>query len=343
MSALAPEQRGRLVGAKLAALVAAHSGERPDPVTFPGGAAAVVGTGAWVLLDADPEASRGVALAWAQRHAATRLDVVADTGTGVLARQAGAFALPIAVWSTDGTRLVPTTADPPPPVIEPAVAELAAAAVLVDAGATVVVEHGVVRGEVLGLEVARVVTVDGDVVVQPGVGRNDREGHAMVAGTAAADTDVVGATLERVVAEVRRHRTGPTPDSHPLGRMARGRWLGHLLTVRPELVGAARLERVEPTVARHTVADGAAFAAGELADGTPVVVGCAGGIDLGLVPEAADVRLAVGNRVGAEPQLVFAAAGRDLHPVVRRMADALVQPAEVVALPDDWHLRTPTS
>ncbi len=341
MSALAPEQRSRLVGAKLAAIVATHSGARPDPVTFPGAAAALVDDGAWVLLDDDPAASLGVALAWAQRHTATRLDVVADTGTGVLARQAGAFSLPNAVWSTDGARLVPAIPDPPPPVVEPAAAELAAAAVLVDAGATVVVEHGVVRAEVLGLEVARVVTVDGEVVVQPGVGRNDREGHAMVAGTAAGDAGVVRATLERVVDEVRRHRAGPTPDGHPLGRMARGRWLRHLLTRRPELVGAARLESVEPTVVRHTVADGAAFAAGELADGTPVVVACAGGIDLGLVPEAADVRLAVGAREGSEPQLVLAAAGRDLHPVVRRMADALVEPAEVVALPDDWHVRTP--
>lgn len=343
MSALAPEQRSRLVGAKLAALVAAHTGQRPSPVTFPDGAAALAGTEAWVLLDQDPPGALGVALAWAQRHDATRLNVVADSGTGVLARQAGAFSLDMRVWSTDGPRLVPAVADPPPLRLEPSVAELAAGTTLVDAGATVVVEHGVVRAEVLGLEVARVAIVDDVVVVQPGVGRNDRDGHAMVGGAAAADADVVGATLQRVVAEVRRHRHGPVADRHPLGRMARGRWLRHLLTVHPGLVGAARLEAVEPTVARHTVADGAAFAAGERADGTPVVVGCAGGIDLGLVPEAADVRLTVAHWEGTEPQLVLAAAGRDLHPVVRRMADALVEPAEVVTLPDDWHVRTPSS
>ena len=343
MSALAPEQRSRLVGAKLAALVAGHTGSRPDPVTFPSGAATLVDADAWVLLDDNPAGSLGVALAWAQRHDASHLHVVAGAGTGVLARQAGAFSLETTVWATDAARLVPAVADPPPPLLEPGVAELAAAAILVDAGATVVVEHGVVRAEVLGLEVARVVTVDGVVVVQPGVGRNDRDGHAMVAGAAAGDADVVGATLERVVAEVRRHRNGPVADRHPLGRMARGRWLRHLLTIHPDLVGASRLEAVEPTVVRQTVADGAAFAAGELADGTPVVVGCAGGIDLGLVPEAADVRLSVAHREGTEPRLVLAAAGRDLHPVVRRMADALVEPAEVVSLPDDWHVRTPGS
>lgn len=340
MSALAPEQRGRLVGAKLTALIAGHTGARAEPVTFPGGAAALVDDVAWVFLDDQPAASLGVALAWAQARDAERVAIVADAGTGTLARQASTFALPVYVWATDGQRLVPAAADPSPPVADVAADELAAAAVLVDAGATVVVEHGVVRGEVLGLEVGRVVRGNGDVVIQPGVGRNDREGHAMVAGSHAADAEVVAATVARVVAEVSRHRTGDTADRHPLGRMARGRWLRHLLTAEPELVGAARLEAVEGTLARPSVADGAAFAVGELADGSPVVVGCAGGIDLAVVPEAADVRLGVAERTGMQPRLLIAAAGRHLHPAVRRMADALVEPAGVVALPDDWFVRT---
>lgn len=343
MSALAPEQRSRLVAAKCAALVGGHTGVRPEPVSFPGGAAALVDGQAWVLLDEQPAASLGVALAWAQRHAASGVGVLAEAGTGVLARQATAFSLPVTVWAIDGQRLTPATPDPAPAVIEPSAAELAAAASLADAGATVVIEHGVVRGEVAGLEVARVVTVDGEVLVQPGVGRNDRDGHAMVAGELASDPAVVGATVARVVAEVARHRKGVDADRHPLGRMARGRWLRHLLTLEPGLVGAVRLEAVEPTVARQTVADGAAFAAGELADGSPVVVGCAGGIDLGLVPEAADVRLCLAARIGILPRLLLVAAARDLHPVVRRMADALADPAGLVELPDDWHRRTPAA
>lgn len=341
MSALAPEQRSRLLVAKLAALAAPHTPAPLEPVALPGAAAALVADVAWVLLDDRPEASLGVAVAWAQRAGAAGVEVVADAGTGVLARQATAFTLPIGVWAAEAGQLVRAVADPPPGVVEPVAAELALAPVLAEAGAEVVVEHGVVRAEVRGLEVARVVTVGGTVVVQPGVGRNDRDAHAVVAGADAADATAMGATLARVVAEVGRHRRGPAADRHPLGRLARGRWLRHLLTVEPDLVGAARLAPVDPTVARLGVADGAAFAVGELPDGSPVVVGCAGGIDLALVPEAADVRLAVGARHTEPPRLVLAAAGRDLHPVVRRMADALVTPAELVALPDDWHLHLP--
>lgn len=341
MSALAAEQRGRLVGAKLAALVAHRTGERPEPVVLPGAAAALGAGSAWVLLDEQPETSLGVALAWAQRHEAPQLDVVVDTGEGTLARQATAFTFPTRVWRVEGHDLVAASPAPTPLRVEPSAAELAAAAVLVEAGADIIIEHGVVRGEIAGLEIARVVTVDGVATVQPGVGRNDREGHRFVAGTGTTDPASLRAIIDRVIAEVARHRQGDAADRHPLGRMARGRWLRRVVTADPALVGAARLEPAEPTVERHTVADGAAFASGELADGTPVVVGCAGGIDLGLVPEAADVRLGVAEGVGAVPQLVLAAAARDLHPVVRRMADAVAGPVEIVALPDDWHRRPP--
>ena len=56
------------------------------------------------------------------------------------------------------------------------------------------------------------------------------------------------------------------------------------------------------------------------------------GIDLGLVPMAADLRLA--HAPGA--RLVLVVPERDAHPVTRRLAAALVEPAEVVALPGDW-------
>ena len=115
-----------------------------------------------------------------------------------------------------------------------------------------------------------------------------------------------------------------------------------MLTADPSLVGASWLEPAEPTVPRQSVADGPGFAVGASADGTPMVVGCAGGIDLSLVPAAADLRLAVAARSADTPRLVIAGAAGHLHPAVLRLAEALVDPAEVVALPDDWHLGAPT-
>ena len=64
------------------------------------------------------------------------------------------------------------------------------------------VEHGVVTGEIVGLEIARIeLSDDGDARLEVGVGRHDREAFAMIHGdlpTAAA--------LAAVVDEVRSHR-----------------------------------------------------------------------------------------------------------------------------------------
>jgi hypothetical protein len=51
-----------------------------------------------------------------------------------------------------------------------------------------------------------------------------------------------------------------------------------------------------------------------------------------LVPLATDARLADGRN----PRLVLAVPEGDDHPVTRRLAAALVEPAEVVTVPADW-------
>ncbi len=60
----------------------------------------------------------------------------------------------------------------------------------------------------------------------------------------------------------------------------------------------------------------------------PLVVVCSVGIDLDLVPFAADARLAV----DPDAALVLALHERDVHPVTQRMVDRLVDPAEIVAV-----------
>jgi hypothetical protein len=56
------------------------------------------------------------------------------------------------------------------------------------------------------------------------------------------------------------------------------------------------------------------------------------GIDLDLVPAAADARAADPRH----PALVIAVPARDDHPVTRALAAALTLPATVVTVPDDW-------
>src|SRR5438093_1278 len=81
------------------------------------------------------------------------LHVLVDQGAGVLARRAAAFDRPPTIWTIDGSSLHPAEPAPflPEPPLDPLVAPLAD--VILTAGAEPVVEHGVLRGEVLGLEV----------------------------------------------------------------------------------------------------------------------------------------------------------------------------------------------
>ncbi len=66
--------------------------------------------------------------------------------------------------------------------------------------------------------------------------------------------------------------------------------------------------------------------------GRAIVVVTSTGIDLDLVPTAADLRSAH----APSARLVLVMPERDAHPVTRALASALVDPAEVVALPGDW-------
>ncbi len=280
-----------------------------------------------MLIEDDPARGLGRALAWASRQDGfDALHVLVARDAGVLARRAALFAVAPTVWSVDGRTLVPADAEPPaaPPAVDDRA--LALAPVLEEAGATVVVEHGVVSGEVLGLEVARVVVGADGARVEVGVGRHDREAFAMLHGDLPA-----GAAVRRVVATVRRQRRAGC--EHPLRRLAAERWLRDLVVAEPARASASRLEPVPGTVARAGVKDQApAFAAGADERGGPVVVACSVGIDLDLVPAAADARLA------HEPaaRLVLVLPERDAHPVTRALAAALARPADVVTVPDGW-------
>ncbi len=191
------------------------------------------------------------------------------------------------------------------------------------------VDHGEISGEVLGLEVARV------VVGARRLGRASRS--ASVAMTArrspccTAERDPADA-LESVIATVGAQRR-PGAPAHPLNRLAAERWLRSRLVAEPALVGARELVAVEGALPRVSVKESSpAAAVGVDADGAPVVVVASTGIDLDLVPAAADARVAH----APDARLVLVVPERDAHPVTAALAAALVDPAELVAVPGDW-------
>ena len=338
MSESASERHGRLVGIKLRALVGDHLG-RPIDVeaeSFAPGAVLLVGRSAWVFLESEPERRLGSALAWAIRHDADELHVIAESGTGTLARRAAEFTLPISVWHAEGRLLLPAIAEPAVAPAAPDPDHLQFNDLIAEAGAIPVVEHGVVFGEVRGLEVCRVVDdpILGSIRLEVGVGPPDREAFQLIHG----DVPPVEA-LARVVEAVLKYRNVDVPQ-HPLNRVARERFLRWRLEQEPELVGAVSLVPVAPPLPRRNVNDvGACSAIGPGTTGQVVLAVCSTGVDLDVIPYAADARLAAtgGRTVAAAPgvgsgelHVVVVLPSRDLVPLTHDLAARLVQAVELV-------------
>jgi hypothetical protein len=321
--ALDPERRSQLLVVKLSVLAREHldlvDGE---PTTFPGGAALRAGARGAVLVEDQPERGLGRALSWASRNGIEELHVLVEDRAGQLARQAAAFATPPTVWWVQARDLHPVEPEAIGAPVAASPAALALAPEIEAAGATLVVEHGGVTGEVLGLEVARVVEHDLGVSLEVGIGRHDREAFAIIHGDRPAAEALAG-----VVAAVRGTRRPDAPEQ-PLHRLAQERWLREVLLARPDLVGAAHLERHEGPLPRPNVKD--PWPAVAVGDGAVAV--CSAGVDLDLVPFAADARLA------ADPgaRLVLVVPERDAHAVTVDLAAALADPAEVVTVPPTW-------
>ena len=318
-------RRTQLLSSKLNALVRDHLGSAEGLVAgeFGGGAALLAGSTAWVLLDSRPERGLGAAIAWAHRREARCLHVMADSGTGVLARRAEGFAGPITVWHVEGRVLLPAVAEtlPRSPAVERAHERWLEA--IVESGALPTVEHGVLAGEVEGLEVCRVVTdaYTDEVRLEVGVGAHDREAFMMLHGnkpTAVALADVVQA--------VRLHRRRGA-DRHPLNMLAQERALRARLVDEPGLIGASSVTVVEPPMPRQNLKDPAPCIAQAVIDGVATVVVCSSGVDLDLVPFAVDARAASGH---ADTVIVLPA--RDAIDVQRLLAALVAPPMRIITV-----------
>ncbi len=313
-------QRELLYVTKLSALVGAPA----EPLR--GGAGAVADGVAWFLGEDFGAHALGPAFSWADQRGATQLSVIVPSdAAGIVARRAALFRDPPSVWVVDGRDLVaavPTPISAPSPLAQ-GVEDLVD--LILDAGADPVVEHGVLTGEVAGLEVLRAIVdpYTGELRLEVGLGTHDREANALIYGNVPPVSAIAS-----VVDQVRSHReVGAAP--HALNRIATSRLLRHRLLADPSLVGARELVGAAPPVASDDRnAPGPAVASGVDEAGRSVVVVCSVGIDLDVVPFAADARLALDPAA----RLMLALPERDVHPVTRRMAERLVDPAEIVAV-----------
>jgi hypothetical protein len=258
-------------------------------------------------------------MAWARQHDVDELHLIVERDAGLLARRASLFADGPSVWQLEGTDL--RAAEPEALASpEPLPSEPELAALLIDAGLDVVQEHDHLAGELRGLELARITTSGLEV----GVGEADRELTAMVHGKLPPD-----AALHRVVDIVQEKRR-PGARRHPLNQLVPERWLRWTIRNDPSRVGLGPVEPAPLPRPRRGLRE-RDVAAG-VADG--VVVVCSVGIDLDLVPAAAEARLAL----DPESDLVLVVPDRDDHPVTRALAGRLSTGAEVRTVAGDWRL-----
>jgi hypothetical protein len=313
-----PERRRALVGIKLAALVRDHVGDAPIAASsFAGGAALTRYGQGWVLADERPERILGPALVWASRQAALgTLHVLCDEeAAGIVARRAALFDADLQIWAVDG-RVMRAA---PPALVATTVAveaDMAAFAAYIEAaGAEPICEWGALVGEVRGLEVCRVIRSNetGVAMLAVGVGAHDREAFAMIHG----DRPPVQALTGVIEAVGPHRRKGAAP--HALNRLAAERML------RAEVIDDPS---IEPPVARSNLKDPVpCVATGFGGDGDAVTVVCSVGIDVDLVPFAADAQLRHGGR------LIVALPERDAHAITRQLMARLRTPAQLVTIP----------
>ena len=291
---------------------------------MPGGAAVHDEDTAWVHV-ADSSRRLGQALALAQSRGCASLHLIVDDEGGVVTRRAALLRSQPTVWHFDGRSLHPAV-----PAVRPDVAVPPGGdefvPMLRDAGLEVVVEHGVISGEIRGLSVATIVPdAAGRARLAVGVGRLDQEA-----------TDLLHAdlplreTLANAIDEVRVHRHA-NAKPHPVNRLARERWLRAQVIALPQSIGLRELEAVAPTEPRVNLRDPVPAAAVGRDAETRVLVLCSVGIDLELIPITADLI----DRERPD-RVVFALPARDHHARQRELAQQLTVPFTFVAVEGAW-------
>jgi len=286
---------------------------------------------AWVLVTGNYERSLGPALMWALRKNAISLKLLLSERAGELARIATHFDFAIEVFEVDAAGVARAAAPKSAENFEVSVADEMYAEFIKSAGAEVVREHGVISGEVCGLEVCRVVRATsasdldgaGESELEIGVGAHDRETFKLLHGRTATVE-----SLRKVIAEVAARRAVGA-QVHPLNQLARERMLRHYVCLSPQLVGAKSLQPAQPPIARTNLKDVVpCCAVGVSLTGEKMVVIFNVGVDPDVVSFGADAR----GQINASADLVFAMPTRDIVPAVEQIAQMLRRPARFVGV-----------
>lgn len=327
MSQSDSERRSRLLALKLRTLVRDHLGLSEDPVGTPEvfglGAALITDDSSWVLIDGDASRALGAVVAWASRFEKP-IQLLVERDSGVLVRRAALFNIDISIWHVEDRTLLPAVLEPHVESPTATMQHLAFTDLIEGSGAEVLVEYGVVVGEVRGLEMCRVVddAYTGAARLEVGMGAHDREAFAMVHGDLPTDK-----ALKQVIDAVLPHRTEGA-DQHPLNQFCVERYYRWRALKDPSSIGYVTLEAVEPPLQRKNLKDAVpCVALGVTPADEQSLVAFVHGVDIDVVPFALDaaVRMGVGH-------VTIVARQRDITPSIARLATLAKLPVQFTYL-----------
>ena len=310
------ERRSRLLALKLRALVREHVGLASDPEGSPEvfglGAAFVTSDATWVLIDGESSRALGPVLAWTSRFEKP-VHLLVERDSGIIARRAQFFTSSITVWHVNDRSLLPAVAEPHLPNVEAKPEHVAMMDLIASSGADALIEHGIVVGEVRGLEMCRVVddSTTGESRLEVGMGVNDREAFAMVHGELPKEE-----ALRNVIEAVAVHRE-PDAMVHPFNQFGAERMHRWRAMNNPASIGFADLSPADPPVRRTNLKDAVpCVALGTTLEGESSVAVFVQGIDLDVVPFAVDAA----SRCGVRRAVVVARA-KDVTPSMQKMTE----------------------
>ncbi|MDW3219326.1 MAG: hypothetical protein R8F63_12005 [Acidimicrobiales bacterium] len=291
----------------------------------PFGTTAHDGDRAWVISMSDDLAALGGVLVWLDRAQPASLDLVVDHHAGVHARRTTVLAPEIRVHRVEGDGIVAVDPEPVPPALPCPDDAAHLESILVEADLDVVCEDGILRGELAGLEVARILHGPDGPVLEAGVGRFDREAGALLhAGRDPRES------VRATVTQVRPHRT-PGAPSHAVNRLARERWLRHEVAAAPDAVDIDLPALVEPIPPRTSLLEQVPAALMGIDGDRSVLVVCSVGVDLGLVPAIADLLV-----VHSPDEVRVVLPERDRLPHLERLMARLPVPTGFRSIPVPW-------
>ena len=309
------ERRSRLLALKLRALVREHLGLASDPEGTPEafglGAAFVTSDATWVLIDGESSRALGPVLAWTSRFEKP-VHLLVERDSGIIARRAQFFTSSITVWHVNDRSLLPAVAEPHLPIVEAKPEHVAMMDLIASSGADALIEHGIVVGEVRGLEMCRVVddNTTGESRLEVGMGVNDREAFAMVHGELPKEE-----ALRNVIEAVAVHRELDAMV-HPFNQFGAERMHRWRALNDPASIGFADLSPADPPVRRTNLKDAVpCVALGTTLNGEASVAVFVQGVDLDVVPFAVDAA----SRCGVQRAVVVARA-KDVTPSMQKMA-----------------------